>query len=90
MIEQIQAITKQELSRLSPEVDTIIKIRSKDQHRIESMLDRLLDCAGMDNDGLVLFKKLCRYYYRINPAAVNDYVGFYHELYGEDSTEDKN
>jgi hypothetical protein len=81
MIEQTKAITKQELNILSPEVDSIIKKRSKDQHRIESLLDRLLDCAGMDNDGLELFKKLCRYYYRLNPSAASDYVRYYHELY---------
>jgi hypothetical protein len=81
MIEQAKAITKQELLFLSSEVDSIIEQRSKDQHRIESLLDRLLDCAGMDNDGLELFKKLCRYYFRLNPSAVSDYVRYYHEIY---------
>ena len=90
MIEQLQAIVKQELLRIAPEVEKIIKNRSKDQHRIESLLDKLLDCAGMDNDGLELFKRLCRYYNRLNPAASGDYVRYYHEQYGIENNETEN
>ena len=87
-VEQIQSLNRQELLVLEPEVTRIIKTRSQDQRRIEGLLDRLLDCAGTGDDGLDLFKRLCRYYYRLNPAAAADYVRFYHEMYGEDGEEE--
>jgi hypothetical protein len=87
LFEQLQAITKQELLRIAPDVENIIRNRSKDQHRIESLLDKLLECAGMDNEGLEMFKRLCRYYYKFNPAAAGDYVRYYHEFYGSEDNE---
>ena len=34
--------------------------------------------------GLALYKKLCRYYYTLNPAATADYVNYYREIWDTD------
>jgi len=88
MIERIQMMTNQEVKRLTPEVEKLINSRSQDNHHIETILDQLLDCAGMSSDAIELFKHLCRYCYMQNPAAVVDYIRIYHDLYGENSEQD--
>jgi hypothetical protein len=39
--------------------------------------------------GLALYKKLCRYYYTLNPAATADYVNYYREIWDTDEPEDQ-
>ncbi len=40
-----------------------------------------------DEDMLLLFKKLCRHYFRIDPAATADYVHTYREMWDEEPNE---
>jgi hypothetical protein len=47
--------------------------QSQDIRRIEHTLDGLLDFC-FDPEVLLLYKKLCRHYYAIDPAATGDYV----------------
>jgi hypothetical protein len=79
-IGMIVEMTQTAIKRAEPEVDWVIKTKSKDTKLIESLLDRLMDyslqCA---DDGLPLFKKLLRYYLPINPPAVAEYSKCYHE-----------
>jgi hypothetical protein len=58
MVEQLQELTKISLAQLEPQVEYIIRNRITDNNEIEHLLDSLLDCAGMSDDGLLLFK-LC-------------------------------
>ena len=39
---------------------------------------------GFDDRILVLFKKLCRYYYAIDPEATASYVYSYREMWDKD------
>jgi len=40
---------------------------------------------------LLLYKKLCRYYWDINPQATVDYVNYYREMWdNEDTIESEN
>ena len=41
------------------------------------MLDRLLFYET--NDSLLTFRKLCKYYFDINPQATVDYINYYRE-----------
>lgn len=84
MIESIQPQIRQNLSLLTNQVDVLIKGRERDDDRIQRLLDSLLDYAGMCDEGLVLFKRLCRYYYDINPQVTADYIGIYRDLYGSE------
>jgi len=63
-----------------PEIDLIISTKQKDSNNIEKILDTLLDYA-FNEEILMLFKKLCRYYYNINPNATAYYVYSYKELW---------
>lgn len=81
LIEEGQIINKQVISLVELQVDEIISNCDTDGKRIEVLLDILLDCAGMDNDALILFKRLCRYYYRLNPSTTSEYVYTYRDLY---------
>ncbi|MDR3266049.1 MAG: hypothetical protein LBT24_00560, partial [Tannerella sp.] len=55
----------------------------KDEKEIEYILNYMLDFA--DNEKiLALYRKLCRYYYSINPQATAEYIQSYKELYDED------
>ena len=84
MIESIQPLVRQNLSLLTNQVGVLIKGRERDDDRIQRLLDSLLDYAGMCDEGIVLFKRLCRYYYDINPQVNADYIGIYRDLYGSE------
>lgn len=61
-----------------PIVNDLINSRCKDGMEIQRTMDYLLDFGG-NTAVLQLFKKLCRYYYPLDPAATSDYIGFYLE-----------
>ncbi|MDP3928861.1 MAG: hypothetical protein Q8R57_07545 [Bacteroidota bacterium] len=86
LIEQIQALHLQAYKLYLPEVDTLIRNKIKDDKTIQLLLDRLLDFCG-EEQMLSLFKKLCRYYWDINPQATADYIQYYREIYDADSYE---
>ena len=81
MIKSIQPLISQNISPLTNQVDVIIKSRERDDNRIQRLLDSVLDYAGMCDEGLILFKRLCRYYYVINPQVTAEYISIYHDLY---------
>ena len=93
MIEEIKKIAKefnllakQAIPIYSKQVDSIISSESTDQNHIEHTLDWMLDFC-FDADMLILYKKLCRYYYYINPQATVDYVNIYREMWDSESEE---
>ena len=69
----------------SPIVMDIVDGNSTDTYLIESTLDGLLGFAGSEV-GLKLYKKLCRYYWDLDPAATASYVHAYREMWDEDSS----
>jgi len=71
---------KQTLSFYKPEVERIINSNSRDKNAIEHTLDALCEVA-FDNEVLLLFKKLCRYYYTIDPMATAQQIQFYREMW---------
>ena len=95
MFEGIKAIAEglrglQELgaAQYTPVVEQIIATRSRDAHRIQLTLDYILDFA-CHPAGLALFKKLCRYYFTLDPVATADYVNFYRKMWDTDEPEDQ-
>ncbi len=83
--EEMRKLQTLAVAQYTPVVDAIIATRCHDTSHIEHTLDRLLDVADHPA-GLKLFKRLCRYYYPIAPAATADYIHAYREIWG---TEEK-
>ncbi len=63
-----------------PIVKAIISNRSIDVGHIEQTLGGLLGFAGSD-DGLRLFKSLCRHYRQIDQAATASYIYSYRDMW---------
>ncbi|MDP2862301.1 MAG: hypothetical protein Q8N95_05865 [Desulfobacterales bacterium] len=70
----------------APEVDTVVRERSKDSKRIERLLDSILGFC-FDSDMLLLYKKLCRYYFQIDPQATAFYVYAYRDMWDDQDKE---
>ena len=87
MVKQIQEINEIALAGIKPRLDNVIRNRITDNKTIERLLDELLDCAGMSEEGLALFKRLCRYYFRIAPTATAEYIYIYRDLHDSDDDE---
>lgn len=81
---RLNELHQQSAQACAPIVGHLIRTGTRDCQRIEHMLDRLLDCA-CHPDGLQLFKSLCRYYYGINPTATANYVGYYRQMWDDDT-----
>lgn len=79
-IKKIHSIVEDNLILLTQSVEEIIVSDCKDENYIETTLDRLLDLC-FDDKVLVLYKKLCRYYYKLNQEASTDYVKYYLDSY---------
>lgn len=76
-------LVRQTMAAYQPEVNAIVRNKIKDEHRIEQALTWMLDVA-FDKQILQLYKKLCHYYYFINPDAAVRYVHYYREMWDED------
>ena len=63
-----------------PKAEQIISNKSQDINEIEHTLDALCEVA-FDDEVLVLFKRLCRYYYDIDPQATAEQIQFYREMW---------
>lgn len=85
LAEGLQALHAQALAIHTPEVDAIIASRCRDVRRIEQTLDYVLSFCG-DDAMLALFKRLCRYYWNIDPHATAEYVYVYRDMF-DDSAE---
>ncbi len=80
LIEGLRAVQAQGAVAYRPIVDTIIRTRCRDISHIERTLDGLLSFAG-DDAGLALFKRLCRYYWDIDPHATARQIYAYRDWY---------
>lgn len=79
-------LAREAVQQYSTEVEAILKTQSRDSRRIERCLDGMLDFC-FDGEALVLYKKLCRYYYEFDPEAAVFYVHAYREMWDEQKTE---
>jgi hypothetical protein len=74
------ALFRQAVPLANAEVDAIIQSGERDTHRIEHQLDHMLGFC-CDPDMLLAFKRLCRYYFDIDPVATTEYVNSYREMW---------
>lgn len=81
--ESLNALNRQAVREYEPIVESILRSRSRDTGHIEHTLDGLLSFCGCD-PALVLFKKLCRHYWEIDPAATARQIQAYREFWDSD------
>jgi hypothetical protein len=79
----MRELQQQAAQQYKPVVDGILLTRSRDIRHIEHTLDCLLDFCGHE-PVLEMYKKLCRHYWDIDPAATVDYVNAYREYWDSD------
>ena len=81
--QELQAIYSRAETYYTSAVDDIIHHQSKDEKEIEHLLNYMLDFAENEKI-LALYRKLCRYYFNINPQATAEYIQSYKEMYDAD------
>lgn len=84
-VAQLQRLQLQAAQQYQPEVDALLRAGSRDVQQIERTLDGLLDFCGHP-PVLAMYRRLCRHYWDIDPAATADYVRAYRERW--DSEDD--
>ena len=77
---QIQRLHRRAVLEYTPLVEDIIRSDNRDVPHIERTLDGLLDFCS-DDAILVLYRRLCSYYWPIDPAATARYVQFYRQMW---------
>src|ERR1035437_4103649 len=80
---------KQAVQAYLPEVDLIISSECRDDKRIEHLLDWMLDFC-FDEEMLLLYKKLCRYYFSFNPEATAYHINSYREMWDDENNKVEN
>ena len=75
---QLQQLQLQAAQQYQPVVDALVRTGSRDVQQIEHTLDGLLDFCG-HAPVLEMYKRLCRHYWDIDPAATAYYVNQYRE-----------
>ncbi len=75
-------LARQAEQQYASEVEAILRDRCLDPQRIEHTLDGMLDFCS-DSGMLYLYKKLCRYFFEIDPEATAWYVNAYREIWDE-------
>jgi hypothetical protein len=80
LAQSLSALARRAVAEYAPLVDAIVRDQSRDVRHIERTLDGLLDFC-FDAEALLLFKKHCRHYYTIDPAAATYYVHAYREMW---------
>jgi hypothetical protein len=79
-------LAKQALGGFRYEISEIIRTENHD--KIEHLFDKMLDYC-FDDEVLVEYKRILRYYYPINPESVAFYVEHYRKMYESESLEEE-
>jgi len=82
---QMVELNKLGTEKYQPIVDALIRSRCRDAKRIEQTLTALLDFCGYA-PAVELFRRLCRYYYFLDPEATAYYVHSYREMWDSEET----
>jgi len=80
LAESMSGLARRALAEYAPVAASIIRERPGDVRHIEHTLDGLLDFC-FDPEALLLYKKLCRHYLSVDPAATAEYVHAYRKMW---------
>lgn len=86
LAENLRGLQELGVARYTPIVEAILRTRSRDVRHIEHTLDHLLDFA-CHPAGLRLYRRLCRHYWDLDPAATAAYVNAYREMWDTEEEE---
>ena len=86
LAESIHTINQRAVREYTPLVEGILRSHSQDKSHIEHTLDGLLDFCGYE-PALQLYRRLCRYYWDIDPAATASYVKAYRTTWDSEEEE---
>lgn len=84
----MQGLARQTGVQYAIEVEDIIRSKNRDSQRIHHLFDHMLDFC-FDDGMLALYKKLCRYYFPIDPESTVFYINSYREMWDEESLKPK-
>lgn len=84
LVAQMEVLNRRAEQEYSPIVEEILRSGVRDIRQIEQTLDGLLDFCGHP-PVLALYRRLCRHYWEIDPAAAADYVRSYRERWDSDT-----
>ena len=80
LFKAVAEMQKEQYNMAEKRTNYIIKNKITDTHEIETTLDMLFEFLE-DEDALLLYRKLCRYYLNIDVQATHDYINMYIEEY---------
>jgi hypothetical protein len=80
MGQQLTALFRQAAALATVAVDDLIQRGERDTVCIDHQLDHMLGFC-CDPDMLVVFKRLCRYYFTIDPVATAEHIHAYREMW---------
>ena len=83
LTQQLKTLAKQAIPIYTQKVESIINNKIQDHNRIEFTFDGMLDFC-YDDEMLLLYKKLARYYFTVNPQGTADYINYYRERYEDE------
>ncbi|MGA2502186.1 MAG: hypothetical protein ABSH20_30955 [Tepidisphaeraceae bacterium] len=77
---RLTEISQEAVTQYTPVAEDSLRSGSRDVRTIEQTLDGLLDFCDSD-PALQLYRRLCRHYFSIDPAATAYYVRAYREMW---------
>ena len=83
---ELELLQQRAVLEYRPLVEGILRSNCRDAWQIERTLDGLLDFCGYE-PALALYRKLCRYYWDLDPVATAFYVNAYREMWDSESEE---
>lgn len=76
----VAKLQEQKYRLAEDEINYIIKNNIKDDTRIQRAIDEIFEFLEND-EALLLFRRICSYYIKINPEATMHYINYYIEEY---------
>jgi len=77
---QLTDLFRQAIHAANVAVDDLIQRGERDSTRIDHQLDHMLGFC-CDPDMLLAFKRLCRYYFTIDPVATAEHINAYRVMW---------
>lgn len=78
LVHRLRDLEQRAAQQYRPRVDHILRTGNRDAQTIEHTLDGMLDFCGYE-PVRQMYRKLCRHYWLIDPAATAFYVEAYRE-----------
>lgn len=88
LAKELEGLSRLAVRQYTPVVNAILRSHSRDIRHIEHTLDRLLDFCGYQ-PAVLLYRKLCRYYFDIDRAATVGYINAYREMWDSEAEENE-